>query len=95
MNLDLPWSATVMDPWNGTGTTTDVAEQMGYFAIGLDINPVMVLIAKGRRVWRNYSKLDILTLTKQIVDCVLEESEKWCEIQHDPLSRSFIHLVSG
>lgn len=39
-----------MDPWNGTGTTTYLADNLGYGAIGFDINPVMVITAKGRSI---------------------------------------------
>lgn len=46
--LNLNDDAVVMDPWNGSGTTTQVAEDIGYFAIGYDINPVMVIVAKAR-----------------------------------------------
>jgi len=38
----------VYDPWNGSGTTTAVASEMGYPSIGIDINPVMVIVAKAR-----------------------------------------------
>ncbi|MBA4130701.1 MAG: hypothetical protein C0519_04675 [Hyphomicrobium sp.] len=40
--------ATVLDPWNGSGTTTFAAAQLGVAAIGYDINPVMVVIARAR-----------------------------------------------
>jgi SAM-dependent methyltransferase len=40
--------AIVLDPWNGSGTTTYVASQMGCSAIGLDLNPVMVVVARSR-----------------------------------------------
>ena len=46
--LNLSNDAVVLDPWNGSGTTTQVAEDIGYFAIGYDINPVMVIVAKAR-----------------------------------------------
>jgi SAM-dependent methyltransferase len=36
---------TVLDPWNGSGTTTKVAHEMGHSAIGLDLNPVASLVA--------------------------------------------------
>lgn len=39
---------TVLDPWNGAGTTTTVADALGCDAIGLDINPVAALVASGR-----------------------------------------------
>jgi SAM-dependent methyltransferase len=38
----------LMDPWNGSGTTTSLAVLHGYRAIGFDLNPVMVVVAKAR-----------------------------------------------
>jgi SAM-dependent methyltransferase len=48
--LNLTKDAVVLDPWNGSGTTTQVAEDYGCIAIGYDINPVMVIVAKARRL---------------------------------------------
>lgn len=45
---NLSENAVVMDPWNGCGTTTCVADRMGYDAIGFDINPVAVLVASAK-----------------------------------------------
>lgn len=42
--------ARVLDPWNGSGTTTAVADRLGSDAIGFDINPVAVLVASARLV---------------------------------------------
>lgn len=42
--------AVVLDPWNGSGTTTRVAQELGYASKGFDINPVMVLVAKARLI---------------------------------------------
>ncbi|MCP3167406.1 hypothetical protein [Myxococcus qinghaiensis] len=39
---------TVLDPWNGAGTTTAVADANGCDAIGFDINPVAALVAAAR-----------------------------------------------
>src|SRR5690606_12407500 len=47
---DLPVSSVVLDPWNGSGTTTDIASKMGYTAIGYDLNPVMFIVAKAREI---------------------------------------------
>ncbi|MFC4518816.1 DNA methyltransferase [Cupriavidus pinatubonensis] len=44
----LPLSATILDPWNGSGTTTFSAAQLGYKTYGIDLNPVMVLVARAR-----------------------------------------------
>jgi hypothetical protein len=41
-------SAVVLDPWNGSGTTTQVASKLGFRAIGCDINPVMVIVSRAR-----------------------------------------------
>lgn len=38
----------VLDPWNGSGTTTAAAASLGYDADGIDLNPVMALVAKAR-----------------------------------------------
>jgi hypothetical protein len=39
---------TVLDPWNGAGTTTAAAARAGLTTIGLDVNPAAVVIAKAR-----------------------------------------------
>jgi hypothetical protein len=40
--------ATLLDPWNGAGTSTEAGAAAGLRVQGFDINPVMVLVAKGR-----------------------------------------------
>ena len=45
---NLPKKATILDPWNGSGTTTAAAAMSGYGAVGFDINPVSITLAKGR-----------------------------------------------
>ena len=45
---DIKPNAIIMDPWNGSGTTTQVAMHRGFSAIGFDINPVMVIVAKAK-----------------------------------------------
>lgn len=44
----IPSGSVVCDPWNGSGTTTTVASRLGFPAIGFDLNPVMVIVAKCR-----------------------------------------------
>lgn len=46
--LSVPLGSVVLDPWNGSGTTTAVCALMGYGAIGLDLNPAMAVVAKAR-----------------------------------------------
>lgn len=48
--LELKPSDLLIDPWNGSGTTTDVAEQLRLRYWGGDINPAMVVVAKARLV---------------------------------------------
>lgn len=38
----------VLDPWNGTGTTTFVARKLGRDSIGCDVNPALGVIARAR-----------------------------------------------
>lgn len=38
----------VLDPWNGSGTTTTVAKQGGLTSIGIDINPALAIVARAR-----------------------------------------------
>ena len=47
-SANLPPSAIVSDPWNGSGTTTYSASMLGKASRGLDINPVMVVVARAR-----------------------------------------------
>jgi DNA modification methylase len=46
LSLNLRSGSTVLDPWNGSGTTSRVARGLGMNAVGFDINPAMVIIAK-------------------------------------------------
>lgn len=40
--------ASVVDPWNGSGTTTTVGASLGLEASGIDINPALTVIARAR-----------------------------------------------
>lgn len=44
----LPADAVVLDPWNGSGTTTYSASGLGLRSVGLDLNPVMIIVARAR-----------------------------------------------
>lgn len=44
----LQQGAVVLDPWNGSGTTTYTASTLGLRSIGIDINPVMIVVARAR-----------------------------------------------
>lgn len=38
----------ILDPWNGSGTTTRAATMLGHYAVGFDINPVATLVASAK-----------------------------------------------
>lgn len=44
--MSLAPGSVVVDPWNGSGTTTLAAAAIGVRGIGFDLNPVMILAAK-------------------------------------------------
>jgi DNA modification methylase len=60
--LSLPLSAVVLDPWVGTGTTCATAGAAGLRAVGVDINPVMVTVARGRLLDRAGANKCVTTL---------------------------------
>lgn len=43
-----PNASIILDPWNGTGTTTVVAASRKVGAFGFDINPAMVVVSRAR-----------------------------------------------
>lgn len=47
-SANLRTDAVVLDPWNGSGTTTYAASQLGLKSIGIDLNPVMIIVARAR-----------------------------------------------
>ncbi|MHB2061868.1 DNA methyltransferase [Pseudomonas monsensis] len=51
----------VLDPWNGSGTTTNTCSKLGIPSIGIDRNPVMAVVAKAREARnRNFEYLNLL-----------------------------------
>ncbi|RXH31121.1 hypothetical protein XH99_10990 [Bradyrhizobium nanningense] len=47
-SAELPRGAVILDPWNGSGTTTYAASGLGLSSIGIDLNPVMIIVARAR-----------------------------------------------
>ena len=89
--LDLPEESTILDPWNGTGTTTSIAYQRKHRALGFDMNPALVVIAKARILPLNVLG-SIEPLAEDIIfkvhndPCVGTRDEK----EFDPLSLWFV-----
>jgi len=54
----------VIDPWNGSGTTTYASSLIGYKSIGLDLNPAMTVIAQARQSGKNDINSAKLALNK-------------------------------
>jgi DNA modification methylase len=64
LSQNLAPSACVLDPWNGSGTTTFVARQLGLKAIGVDLNPVATLLAEAKLAFRpSFVNVDELAAT--------------------------------
>ena len=63
----LPKSSIILDPWNGSGTTTSTAGALGYSSIGLDLNPVAVVLARGRSLDRSAAR-SLVPLGHEIVE---------------------------
>ena len=40
--------STILDPWNGSGTTTLAAQAIGCKSVGVDLNPVACVVARAR-----------------------------------------------
>jgi len=85
-SLALSPEATVLDPWNGSGTTTIAAFGMGYKAIGYDLNPAMVVVARARML----SPLEYPSLpaiAKTLVEQASASSPGDVKLLNDPLSK--------
>jgi hypothetical protein len=79
-------SALVLDPWNGSGTTTFAASQLGLASKGLDINPVMLIVARARLLPRSESD-SLEPLARKIVKG-LRGNQNLVK-DHDPLLNWF------
>lgn len=45
-------TSVILDPWNGAGTTTLMSSISGYRSVGIDLNPVMKVIATAKQANR-------------------------------------------
>lgn len=82
-----PTSDTLLiDPWNGSGTTTEAAARLGLYAKGYDLNPVMILAAKARLLSVR-EKPSLWPLAVQIVETA---KENIVSVDNDPLATWFI-----
>lgn len=87
----LAQDSVILDPWNGSGTTTSTAAKLGYKSIGYDINPVMVVIARARLL--PLSEADALEpILNQILDGTEHTKRAY---PNDPLSNWFYAETVG
>jgi hypothetical protein len=77
---------TILDPWNGAGTTTAVATAHGIASVGCDLHPAAVMIAKAKLLRADVAP-SIAPLTIAILDAAASAREDQCP--DDPLSRWF------
>jgi hypothetical protein len=77
--------STIMDPWNGSGTTTAAASVYGYSSIGIDLNPVMAVAARARLLPRAEAP-SVVPLLANIEKKA--SMERVCNL-HDPLLEWF------
>lgn len=67
-----PKEILVLDPWNGSGTTTNTCGNLGISSIGIDRNPAMAVISKAREA----SEYDFTSLSIGLDDIVTRTSKK-------------------
>ena len=67
-------TGVVLDPWNGSGTTTSVAAARGIDAQGFDINPAAVVISKARVLQADVAP-SLLPITRELLAALESETE--------------------
>lgn len=87
----------VLDPWNGSGTTTRVASQLGINSIGFDLNPVMVLVAKAEQLDPSEAPV-LIPLANRIVSavrksCMQDDQDPLSILFHEATSRIIVELA--
>lgn len=68
----------MLDPWNGAGTTTLMASVNGFHSIGVDLNPVMKVIASAKQAVK--SDIDIINRNLKKINAKSKSSSK--DIDH-------------
>ena len=85
--LAIPPGESILDPWNGVGTTTQVAQENGNNAIGFDLNPVVVIVAKARQLHCGVLP-SIESLCSEIIERAEEDHDE--DVDSDPLGVWFM-----
>ena len=85
--LKLGQDTRVLDPWNGSGATTDVADRRGFRGIGYDLNPAVVLVARARLL-----RSDVRPSHRSLGQAIVRDSAKLAAadfLPEEPLSAWF------
>lgn len=82
-SAELSSDAVVLDPWNGAGTTTLMCSINGHQSIGLDLNPVMRVIATAKQAIK--ADADIINRKLNLINAKNKISTK----SEDPLKLWF------
>jgi DNA modification methylase len=83
----------ILDPWNGSGTTTHAASKLGLNSIGFDLNPVMIVVTKARLLPPGEAD-SLEPLGKEILRQALED-DSFDNIHNDPLSKWFTRKTTA
>ncbi|HEX2765411.1 MAG TPA: hypothetical protein VHR55_02025 [Candidatus Limnocylindria bacterium] len=78
-DLGLGTDHLILDPWNGSGTTTAVSRALGVPAIGLDANPALVVIARARLLGA-----DALESLEPLGDDIIRHAAEFREVFDEP-----------
>lgn len=79
----------IVDPWNGSGTTTQVATENGIQSYGFDINPVMIAVAQAKLLFGTTPDF-LINLSSEIVQKASSYSNRFDTV-NDPLNKWFNH----
>ena len=61
-------SDIVLDPWNGSGTTTFASQKMGRLSIGIEINPVMTIHARAKSLQLVKKSQELRALRNKLIE---------------------------
>jgi hypothetical protein len=84
--------APMLDPWNGAGTTTSVAAAHGMHAIGFDINPAAVLVAKAKLLQSDVAD-SVMPLCEEVIAAARDHGH--VAASDDDLLRTWLRPTSA
>jgi len=81
----------ILDPWNGSGTTTFVAARLGHDAIGIDLNPFAAVLASAKLA----NKEHVTNECERIFKIDVRGLPRTTRLQEDPLDAWLSQEVSS